>query len=64
MTKRREKEKSGRVCSPMWFWPVLRSLEPCQSIPGLAFDMDGIHYVTESIIKELNTVGPEGRCAV
>lgn len=55
MTKSRgegERGKEGRVCSPMWFWPILRGLEPRQSIPDPAFDMDGVHYVTESIVTE------------
>lgn len=41
----------------MWFWPILMGLEPRQSILGSAFDMDGLHYVTESIVKRIKQYG-------
>lgn len=37
---------------PCGFGPVLGGLEKRQSIQGPAFDMDGVHYVTEAIVKE------------
>lgn len=45
--------ENGRVCSAMWFLAHLGALGAAPvPLLGPAFDMDGAHYVTVSIVGE------------